>query len=511
MPVRTENKSLRKSHRINLPATIEIEGQRYKVLDWSLNGVRAEICKGILPENWEGTASFSLPLKHMALSFDATVMLRRQDKESAGFSFESISEQGKTILSSYVKASIEGQIDDVEGFIEKVEAGFSAVTTEAPLTHSERQQFKRSFYGRSVLLMPFIISALLLVSFIFYNSISLARSTRAVVSGGLIDSATEISAFLDNIQVQEGQTVQKGDLLFTLDDTELRRKIEDSKNVMEIEKEKLNYLYVALQEEAKSVGMYRKAAQHELKRLRHKLDGVVAEIDTAKNEFDRASDLVKAGATSKSYWDIRNKDLRSLEAERNALTEQLLLAEENSKSSENGKFLSDGKVQGQIRELEAKIKVQERIVEMSEQDLARQVTLFEKTRVLSKTDGTVYSITQEPGNYINKGTNVVTLAATKSNPWILASFTFEEAQRIAPGAQAMVYIPSLDITCKGTVQAMGLKAMKTKQSGPLGLEITRKEVPVKINLVNLPTSLVAGLGANVSIETSYDKMLKNIF
>lgn len=71
MAIRMEEQSLRKSHRISLPAKVNVSGHLYSVLDWSLEGFKAEIDEDILPEDRFGHVTFILPLQHMNLSFDA--------------------------------------------------------------------------------------------------------------------------------------------------------------------------------------------------------------------------------------------------------------------------------------------------------------------------------------------------------------------------------------------------------------------------------------------------------
>jgi membrane fusion protein (multidrug efflux system) len=498
-----EDKSLRKSHRISLPAKVNVGGELYSVLDWSLEGFRAGIDEGVLPEDWNGQVTFILPLQSMNVSFDAVARLRRQGTDDAGFSFDNLPNRSKALLSTYIKASIEGQLDDIEGMIARVEASVTPVRTDKPLTLSESRQFKRSFLGRTLLTLFLILLAAAVVGFIVFNNFSRARSTRAVISGGLIDTAPELPGVLTRVAVKEGATVRAGDLLFALDDGELTRKIEDVKHKLAINKEELEYLYVLLQEESKSVGLYRKAAKHAVERFTSQLQGIEARIAVAQKEFGRAQELIRIGAISQSLWDERRKELLDLESRKGEVSSQLRLAEENVTSAKDGKYLTDGKTRGEMRELEARVRIQEAVLDQVRFQLSEAMAALEKTNVLSRADGVVYAVKRDPGTYLRAGESVMTVFVTDSTPWVLARFTFEEAERFAPGAEASVYIPALNAVCKGTVQAMGHHAMGTGGAVSQDKEISLTEMPVKIALQNPPKGLYPGMGAVVGIETPW--------
>ncbi|SIN75011.1 biotin/lipoyl-binding protein [Halodesulfovibrio marinisediminis] len=510
MTLRMEGKSQRKSHRISLPAKMNLQGKEYRVLDWSLEGFKAELPQGSLADNWIGEVTFILPLQQMDISFGVKARLRRQEDESAGFSFESLPERSKSLLSAYVKASIEGQLDDVEGIIARVDTLGTPVEIEKPLTISERKQFKRSFLGRAFGHVCLAATVVFLVSFICYNNYSTLRSTRGVISGGLVDAVPQLSGTLKSIKVQEGQNVKKGQLLFTLDDRELLRQGEGIRHELSIERERLEYLYVLLQEEAKAMGLYREAAKNSAARLRLNIEGIDARIALATKEFQRANLLVKTGYVSRSEWDKKQEHLLSLEAKREEVVQQLLLAEENIRSSIDGKYLSDGKAQGKFREIEAQISIQKKVIAKDELRLSSALELLEKTRVLSKVDGFVHATKRISGTFLRSGESVLTIVVDGAKPWVQARFTFQEAKNLFPGAKAQVFIPALGIVCDGTVQALGHYAMGPNESVSQANETRLNEVPVKIILDNPPNGLITGLGVEVSVDIPWRNFLNSI-
>lgn len=510
MPIRLEEKSQRKSPRISLPAKVNVKGRLFGVLDWSMQGFKAAIPKGMIPEGWSGRVTFILPLQEMEISFDAVARVRRQGEESVGFSFDSLPDRSKALLSTYIKASIEGKLDDIDGMIARVEASTTPVETDVPLSLSERRQFKRSFLGRALIYLLVGCVIFSVFGFILFNNFARARSTRAVVSGGLVDVAPELAGVLTSVDVAEGQAVARGQLLFSLDDRDLLRRVEDIRSSISVDKEQLEYFYVLLREEAKSMGLYRKAARHEAERLRADLAGLDARLEVARKEFERADVLKKSGAVSQSLWDERRETFLNLQAERRAADARLRLADENVLSARDGKYLSDGKTRGETRELEARANVQKRVLEQEELRLSQALAALEKTRVVSKADGLVYAVKRVAGTYLRAGESVMSVRVADARPWILARFTFKEAERLAPGTEARIYIPSMDAFYNGRVQALGHQAMGSGDAVSQDKEISLNEVPVKVVFDALPEGLPPGLGAVVSIDTPWLRALKSL-
>ncbi|MDD3310581.1 MAG: hypothetical protein PHP91_00470, partial [Pseudodesulfovibrio sp.] len=312
------------------------------------------------------------------------------------------------------------------------------------------------------------------------------------------------------VDVAEGQAVARGQLLFSLDDRDLLRRVEDIRSSISVDKEQLEYFYVLLREEAKSMGLYRKAARHEAERLRADLAGLDARLEVARKEFERADVLKKSGAVSQSLWDERRETFLNLQAERRAADARLRLADENVLSARDGKYLSDGKTRGETRELEARANVQKRVLEQEELRLSQALAALEKTRVVSKADGLVYAVKRVAGTYLRAGESVMSVRVADARPWILARFTFKEAERLAPGTEARIYIPSMDAFYNGRVQALGHQAMGSGDAVSQDKEISLNEVPVKVVFDALPEGLPPGLGAVVSIDTPWLRALKSL-
>lgn len=498
-----EKRQVRKSHRIQLPAYVYIGEGKCRIRDWSLEGFKCDIPEGGLSDSWEGQVTFVLPLAGMNVTFDALARVRRVGKKEAGFSFEALNDKSKMLLKAYIQANIEGRMDDVQGIIAKVEAAEIPIETERPLTVEEQTAYRRTFRSRALIYWLLGLLALGLVLFILYNNLSRSVSTRAVVSGALIDMAPEVGGFLRKVAAIDGQSVKKGQLLFTIGDSTFRRELDQKKLEISVEKQELELLYTLLQEEERALGLYRSAADHEVEKVLQQIAGVEAKIELAEKEFKRAEELVRSGAVSRSFWDQRRKEYLEEKAELAELQEELLLARRNAASAKDGKYLSDGAARGDLREIRSRIDVQKRNIELSQFEMNKALAMIQMTRVTSPRDAIVYSIKRVDGTFVRPGESVMTLMVQDSRPWVLARFTFEEAKRFAPGRKAEIYVPSSGLAMTGTIQAIGHHAMAAGGVVSQDLETSMSEVPVKVLLDHDDKRLVPGLGVEVRVRTPF--------
>lgn len=501
MPTTFEKNQLRKSHRVNLPAKAFMAGGEYPVLDWSLEGFRCSVPNDDLHDDWVGDVTFILPLSGMNVTFDAVARLRRRGESGAGFSFDSINDRSKMLLKTYIQASIEGKLDDIQGIISRVEATEIPMETEKPLTMEERTAFRRSFTGRALVYWVLGIVLFGLILLVLYNNFSRAVSTRGVVSGALVDVAPEMTGYLREVPVSEGDSVEEGQTLFVMDDSHVLRRIEQIKLDIEVAKQELSQLFTDLAEEDRALGMYRSAADLQVQMVQQQMQGVRAKIDLAKKEFKRAEALLASGVVSRSFWDERRKTMLEEEARLAELNEELKLARRNVVSTKDGKYLSDGAARGRTRELSADIEVQKRKLEAQRYRLVEAMADLEKTHVAARQAGEVYSVKRIAGTFLRPGESVMTVRAKDVQPWILARFTFQEAQRLSPGDAADVYVPSSGRLYHGTVRALGHHAMASGGAVSQDLEISMNEVPVKISLDEPAPELVPGLGVEARVST----------
>lgn len=517
MQVQMEKNMARKYHRIELPAQVSLNNKNYHVKDWSLGGfLLTDLQDGEINIDWNGTLKLILPFQGVDVAFDIEAKVAWVRGDKAGFTFTDVSPRVKKILKSYVEASIEGRLGEADGIITRVDGLEVPIDVEKPFSEEEEKIFITTFYSKSALYWILGSICFIIVSIIIFFNMSQAGSVRAIVSAPLVNIDSPFEGLVASLNVKEGDTVQKGQILAGIDDQDLMRSVKRQRYTLTVYEGELNEARVRLAEEEKAISLYISAASLTLTGLAAERAGAKANLDLADKDFKRASALLASNAINKAAYDEKLRTLNEESSRVKAIDERIKLAKINNESIGNGKYLStNGEVRGDVDLLKARIEVMEARVKEEEARLYELLGKLEKTKLISPCDGTVYVIKQTPGTYVREGDGMLTVrpkfGAEGAYPWVLARFTFEDAQSISPGSVAFVSLPSLGLNLKGRVQALGHQALSSAKSFSPDLEITLSEVPVKIVLDNPDERLHIGLAAVVSVQTSFTTRLKAKF
>lgn len=490
----------RKSHRISLPAVVTIHGWEMETLDWSLTGFQCYLGDFELPKGWSGTVDFSLPFQDMSISFQAEAVVQWVNEDRAGFAFSNLPPHCRNILKKYVESSVMGQLGDADNFIERIHGVELPVAVEDPFTESEEAAHRKQLYRKMTVSWLLAVVVFGGVLGVLAMNMSYAVSTHGVVSGALIDVGPEIGGLLSKVLVQEGDAVARGDLLFEVSQNQSTLQTEIRTKELEQARERVAALGKEIEEEQKAQQLYRAAARQKIANLKQKINEVQASVRRASLEFDRASRLVAQGVASRSMQDEWQERLDIAKRRKAALEEDLLLAEEIARGAEQGKYLSDGRAQGQLGELQAELRVQQRAVATAEANLKQAMAHQEHTRVYANVAGVVHAVKHAQGAALRPREAVVTLYSTERDPFILARFSFEAVQGIKPGSKADIFVPAYGLRLQGIVESMGQQALA--MAGADQVSSSLDEMPVRISLSDQARSLPLGVSAVVKVRTS---------
>lgn len=491
----------RKYYRIQLPAQIVVCGEEFNVVDWSLGGFKCACPDGILTDGWRGDVMFILPLPDMNISFSTQVELRYSREGYAGFAFIDLSENSKAILQKYFQATVEGKIDDGKGLVNSIESAVVPFESAVDLGAAELDEFKQTFrkrastyFGVGMLLVVIILGTL-------YSNLTHAVSVDGSVFGLVVNVASGQDGFVKLIAVKEGQFVKKNQLLYSMDAEQTRRGVEQVRYSYEMAKQQLKMLHTQLEDENKAVGLYLNAAQRDVSVLVYNVAAAKAEKNFAEKELERAKVLVKRKAVSVSYVDKKEQEYSSLKAVFAKFQDELKHARINATSAASGKYFTDGAVRGELEKIRARIVVQERNVALHQVKLKQAIENEQRLHVKSSVEGRVYAIKQAQGSFVKSGQSVLSLVDVNTVPWVVASFTFEEAKRLTVGDEADLFIPSLKKTVKGVINTIGDNAVNRQELAFRNISNAPQAVPVKITF-NEGVKLVPGTRVEVSVVTS---------
>lgn len=247
MQVQKESNTNRKYHRIELPAKVNIDGRVYDVKDWSLGGFMLLDTGGAFDKGWEGAVKLLLPFSQVEIALDAEARVMWASPSQAGFSFTDISNRAKNILKTYFQASIEGNLDEMDGVLAQVNAPEIGLPTETPYTSEEEKKFKRRFYGKSYFYLALGICAIVVVLTLLYYSATVAKSLSGMIMVSQVGIDSPLTGKLDKVYVMPGETVKAGQLLAGLDDKEILLKIATQRKTIQAAEAKLGEQKAILQ------------------------------------------------------------------------------------------------------------------------------------------------------------------------------------------------------------------------------------------------------------------------
>ncbi len=480
-----------------------------KVKDWSIEGFRAPLPQHnpkkkqpvSLTEGWEGSIFFLLPMKETIISVPLKVRLvRLYSAHEGGFEFVNIEGSKRAALTSYIRAALTGKLDDYDGLIQDVESSSAGLPVSDPLDPADRKPLKRSLHVR-VAMYVFAVAVLAGLG-AWLSGFALGRfsSDSAYVSSPLVQCAPLVSGVLRDVRVSQGQRVEPDQLLFVLDDKQLEQQVEAGRLRVDRLKQQVQLAKSRLTEEETAYGLYQDAAKRDIQDSRSKLRKVEAQLEYARREAERSRVLLQKKVISSSSYESDLSKLKALEAEKKGLEEDVAFGHSNIKASEKGKYLSDGKAQGDLLSQKDEVRIQVLALQQAELELEEAKNRLADSRVAAPVAGTVYDIKFAKGNFVRQGDPVVRLLPDKGEKELTAWFSPTRVRYLRQGMDVSVFLTSKRKYVAGVVESIGLAEQKIKSDAP-------RRVPVKIRLP-LQENDMPGSVAMVFVKTNLLDMLR---
>lgn len=259
-----------------------------------------------------------------------------------------------------------------------------------------------------------IVVLILLISIIVFLGYRWSRSDKVVVQGSVecttLRLASKIAGRIDNIFVEEGDMVQKGDTLYVISTPELDAKLSQVEAMLSV---------------AKAVDAKTKAGTRKpIVRSAHDMwQKAKAGVTLAKQTYSRVQRLYEEGVVSAQKRDEARASLEAARATERAAKSQYMLAVEGASREDKAAAAA------QVREARS-------VVEEVERYLADRV-------VYAPADGVVDTVVANAGEVVGSGYPVVTIMRNDS-----AKALFNIPETLLPqlkcGDRFEAKVPALD-------------------------------------------------------------------
>ena len=223
----------------------------------------------------------------------------------------------------------------------------------------------------------------------FRSSVELTEN--AYVRGQVTIISPQLAGYIKQVPERDYLRVNKGDVLFTLDDRIYVQKLKQAEAMLETQKASL-----ANSEQD------RRAAEARIRSGEAVLNSAKAALVVAEANYNRVTPLRKSGVMTQSNQD---QSLSALEQARGAVSQAEAALEVNKQDVQS--------IIVRRHSLEAAVTNAEAAVDLAKIDLSN-------TKIIAPQDGVLGEIGAKPGQYVNIGAQLSNLVPDKK--WIIANF-----------------------------------------------------------------------------------------
>ena len=388
--------------------------------------------------------------------------------------------------------------------------------------------------GKWLILLGVILLAAGILLYHFFWKNRTNQSTNLAVSGNIevttVEVAFKIPGKIDQLLVDEGDFVKKGQLIATLEHRDLLAQKDQAQAALETSKSRIPSLLknIDLQDQSTSqeIGQAEaavKAAQARLQELlsgsrsqeinaaKASLDQAAADLELRKGDMERARSLFEKQYISAQEWDsartayevamanyARGRENYALVVE-GPRPEEILQARAQLEQTQAALRLATTK-KIQVEVLKKELETAQAQVQESASALKVIQSQLEYCNLYAPTPGVVLVKNTEPGEYIVPGGAVITLGDIEK-PWLKAFIHETDLGKVKLGQDVFVTTDSFPgKVYPGKVTFVSSEAEFTPKNVQTVKERVKLVYRIKVNLANPQHELKPGMPADAQIH-----------
>jgi HlyD family secretion protein len=344
-----------------------------------------------------------------------------------------------------------------------------------------------------------------------------------------VDLAFKAPGKLAELNVREGSTVKKGDVIARLDTQELMSRRDAARAVMMAAESRLAQLRTAIryQEENVEGNLDRTRAEsrqadamlaqlqagsrsQEIAQAQAAVDAAQTEATRAAADWERAQTLYRNEDISRAQFDQYRTRHEAAEASLRQALERLDLVKEGPRKEDiEGAKAQVARSRAGIRLAEAarieldrtrqEVAARQADIEQARAQLAVLETQLQDAVLVSPIDGVVLVKSTEPGEVVAAGTNVVTVGDIE-NPWLRAYINQTDLGRVKLGDEVEITTDSFPgKTYKGRVSFIASEAEFTPKQIQTREERVKLVYRIKVEVPNPQHELKLNMPAEAVI------------
>ncbi len=345
-------------------------------------------------------------------------------------------------------------------------------------------------------ILAIVLGAILIIGiFYFIKGANYESTDNAQLDADIVSIKSSVAGYIKTIHFKDNEHVKKGQLLITIDDTDLKTRVAQSQAALENSKANL----ISVQNSSTASNENANASLLSSSSVEQNINAAKARLTVAEANFKRMENMFTAKAATQAQYDVAKADLDVARSQYGAAVNQF----KSSSAQASG-------IRSQAEAQKAQIILAEALVQQREAELNLAKTQLDHAFITSPCDGIVTKRAVEAGQYI---TIAQPLCSTIDNThlWVTANFKETQVRKIQPGQEVHVKLDAFpDIRITGVVGsyigATGAKFSLLPPDNATGnfVKIVQR-VPVRIDLIEYPAdqidNLYPGLSAFVEVKT----------
>ncbi|SHK01676.1 HlyD family secretion protein [Desulforamulus aeronauticus] len=292
-----------------------------------------------------------------------------------------------------------------------------------------------------------------------------------LTASGTIEATTvelnaKLQGTLTQLNIKAGQQVSKGQLVGQL----LRNDL-----VAQKERDALG----VLKAEAQLKDLTSGARAQEIKEATAMVNIALANVEKAQTDFQRGEQLLQEGAITTDSYEKLTTDLQVKQNQLESVRAKLSLLTEGSRPET-------------IRAAQTEVERNKAVLKASE-------ALLEDTKIISPINGTVLSTNREPGEFVQAGTSLATVADLQ-DMWIRVYVPTDDLPRIKLNQSVGCTVSGSEQQYQGVIEEIASQGEFTPKTIQTKKERTNIVYGVKIRINQQNGTLKPGMPADVIFE-----------
>jgi len=344
--------------------------------------------------------------------------------------------------------------------------------------------------NKKMAIIASVLGSMLTFAIIYFIiSANYETTDNAQLDADIVPIKSSVSGYIKTILFKDNEHVKKGQVLFTIDDVDLKARVAQAQAALENAKANI----ISAKNNSAAVSQNAEASALSSSSVEQNIISAQARLTKSQSDFKRIESMFNAKAATQSQLDAAKAELDIAKAQYDGTVSQF----KSSSAQSQG-------IRSQAEAQIAQISLAEAFVRQREAELALAQTQLDHATIQAPCDGIITKRAVEEGQYILIAQPLCSII-DNTHLWVTANFKETQVKKIKTGQEVEIKIDAFpDIKLMGKVEsfigATGAKFSLLPPDNSTGnfVKIIQR-VPVRIELTDYPKDRADDLFPGLSV------------